>query len=74
MNKYKISYYNSGGFKSKGTLETEYTIKKDGKDNRLCIFHNDKKIGYEEDVEKLFLAQLEWHESIMVYDAELDED
>lgn len=73
MNKYKISYYKSGGYKTTGVLETEYIIKRDGEDNQLCIFHNEKKIGDREELKKLFLDQLGWTESIMIFDAELDE-
>ena len=71
MNQYKISYYRSGGYRATGVLDTEYTVKKAGEDDQLCLFDKDQKVGEKEQLKMLFLDQLGWRESIMIFEAEL---
>lgn len=70
MNRYKIQYYNSGGYKATGSLETELVINKDA-NNQLCLFDGVKVVGKVEEIEAIFLEQLGYVESIMVFDAKL---
>jgi len=70
MNKYKIRYYTSGGYKATGSLDTEFIIKRDGDNSELCLFDNDVIVGGLDKIEELFLDQLGYIESIMVFDVE----
>ena len=68
MNKYKIRYYTSGGYRTTGSLVTNYIIKRD-KDNQLSVFDGDVLIGGIVEIEELFLDQLGYRERIMIVDA-----
>jgi len=67
MNKYKVSYYTSGGYKTTGILKTNLIIKKDD-NNQLCIVDNEIVIGGLDQIENMFLDQLGWVENIMLFD------
>ena len=72
MNKYKVSYYTSGGYKATGSLETDFIIKRGADDSQLCLFDNDKIVGGLDEIEELFLNQLGYRENIIVVDVEAD--
>ena len=69
MNKYKIKYYTSGGYKAIGSLETLFVIRRD-ENNQLSVFENKNIVGGLDKIEEMFLDQLGYIESIMVFDVE----
>lgn len=71
MNKYRVSYYTSGGYKTSGMLKTDFTIMRNA-ENELCLCQKENTIGDVTDIEKLFLEQLGWHEEITIVEAHLE--
>ncbi|NVJ61171.1 MAG: hypothetical protein HWE27_12325 [Gammaproteobacteria bacterium] len=73
VKRYRIRYFNSGGYKSTGYLETAFTIKKEA-DKKIVLYDHSRKIGDLKAVEQLFLEQLGYQEDIMIFDVQIDSD
>lgn len=73
MNTYTVKYFNSGGYKSTGTLTTDLHIKRDN-DNKLCLWDREVKVGAIEAIEQLFIQQLGYIEELTIIDVTLETD
>ncbi|WMS87911.1 hypothetical protein [Pleionea litopenaei] len=73
MNTYRVKYFNSGGYKSTGTLTTDLHIKREN-DNNLCLWDGEVKVGAIEAIEQLFIQQLGYIEELTIIDVTLESD
>ncbi len=69
MNRYEITYYNSGGYRAREIIETEYEIRYD-EDNILKLFRGNVVIGNEEEIETLLQKKQGWVEERTVVAAQ----
>ena len=69
MNRYKLTFYNSGGYKDSDIIETTYEINRDFND-QLCVMDNDQVIGGDELIAEMIIESRGWIESYCVVDAE----
>ncbi|MCP3979401.1 MAG: hypothetical protein GY716_08735 [bacterium] len=65
MKRYRLTYYNSGGFRTTAELETAYELR-EGPNNEISVMDGDRCVGDVTHLEKLLLDQLGWSEEITV--------
>lgn len=70
MQHYKVSFYNSGGYKSTAMISTDCLIQTDAEGNRQVI-HDDNVIGGDELIEQLLNESQGWVEECCVFRVEL---
>lgn len=70
MNTYRVTYYNSGGYKSRIELKTDYTIARNA-EGEFILYADQTSVGDRADLENLVLATLGFHEDITIVRCEL---
>ena len=65
MNRYKLTYYNSGGYRTSAEIETEYELRRRG-DSGIAVMEGERCLGDESFLEQLLLERLGWVEEVTV--------
>ena len=65
MKRYKLSLYNSGGYRDSDIIETNYEIKQDS-EGQWCVIDNDQVIGGDDLIEEMLNESRGWTESYCI--------